>query len=321
MRLSAVIAFAVLAAAQALAQSTGSRMSEPAAPPPSRWTQDKDALDQALRQRVLTATDPRDLWVAGQLDRTDPWAQVAALAQARNRAPGEMIFVASLAAACLAPTKPLPPECDAVDRLADWATRDADNGVPSLLLADRARARNNLPAMIAFLEEAAARPRFDDYRNRGALILWQAVKAVPGSVDPAARVELAASLGAGRESYAVGQMQLLCREGARVADNIRGACFAAGTAAAQHAADWPLRVAGARLAERNAAPAEQDATRRRASDVARRGFECAEAGNEIVQALQSPDAAVRARAVAQWEARLAREAQIGEVAVCEGKPG
>ncbi|MCC6194957.1 MAG: hypothetical protein IT518_10865 [Burkholderiales bacterium] len=307
MRLLAAIVIVGLAAAQSLAQSTGSSISEAAAPPPSRWAQETEVLDQALRQRALTATQPRELWVAAQFDSSDPWARVGALARARAMAPGEMLYVASLAMGCLAPMRPLPPECDAVDRLADWAIRDADNGVPSLLLAQRARSRNNVAAMVAFLDEAAGRPRFDDYRDRGAQHLWAAVREVPGTVDPAARAVFAIAL-ASRPSPAVGQLETLCRDPAKLADNVRSACLAAGTAAAQRGANWPLRIAGARLAGRN-------------GEISRRAFECAEAGSAIAEALESPDAAVRARALAAWEARLARKAQVGEVAACEGKPG
>jgi hypothetical protein len=306
-----------LAAATAVAQS-GSRLIEPPPAPASRWQQDKEALDQALRARVLTATEPRDLWVAGQLDTIDPWAQVSALAQARNRAPAERVFLASLAVACLAPVQPLPPECDATDRLADWATRDEDNGVPALLLADRARRRNNAGSMVAFLEEAATRARFDDYSNRGALLLWDTVREVPGSIDPAARAELAAGYGAGQALNASRQIQLLCRD-PQLPENIRSACAKAGTAAAQRGATWSLRSAGARLAERSVSGAAQSAATQQLIDVQRRAFECAETGNAIAQALESPDASVRARAVTQWEARLAREARVGEVAACESK--
>jgi len=131
-------------------------------------------LDQALRARALVSSAPREIWIAAQLDALDPWQRVTSLAEARTRAPDEKLFLASLAMACLTPLQPLPPECDATDRLADWATRDTDNGVPSLLLADRARRRNNTASMVAFLEEAASRPRFDDYENRGALVVWDA---------------------------------------------------------------------------------------------------------------------------------------------------
>ena len=271
-------------------------------------------LDQALRNRALVSSAPRDLWIAAQLDAVDPWQRVTALAEARARAPEEKLFVASLAMACLAPLQPLPPECDATDRLADWATRDADNGVPSLLLADRARRRNNTGSMAAFLEEAAMRPRFEDYENRGALIVWETVRSLPGTVDPAARAEAAAAFGAGHASQVPAMLQTLCRDAGRVADNIRTACANAGNAAAQRGSSWSLRIAGAKLAERAQAPSAQQ----QVSDVQRRAYECAQAGNPVAQGLESSDAAARAKAVAQWEARLAREATAGEVASCSG---
>ena len=83
--------------------------------------------------------------------------------------------------------QPRLPECDGVDRLADWATRDADNGWPSLLLAERARQRKNTAAMLAYLEQAAMQPRFVEYWNRGALMLWEDIKGATPGADPAAR--------------------------------------------------------------------------------------------------------------------------------------
>ncbi|MCC7326961.1 MAG: hypothetical protein IT521_09190 [Burkholderiales bacterium] len=309
-------AFLVCIALTAQAQS-GSHLADPAASAPSRWQVERDQLDSALRARALVATDARSLWVAGQLDAGDPVARADAFAQARIMAPEEKLFLASLAMACLAPVRPLPAPCDATDRLADWALRDADNGVPLLLLADRARARNNVASMGAFLEQAAKSSRFDDYRNQAALLIWDAVRALPGSAEPAAKVELAASYGVLHEPYAVGQMRSLCRDAPGLPENVRAACHAAGIAVAQRAANWSLRSAGARLAQRSAAAgAEQEAARLRLSEVQRRAYECAEMGNVIASALQSPVASVRADAVAQWEARLRQEAQFGEVAAC-----
>jgi len=309
--------FAALFVSVAAFAQSGDRITE-APTAPSRWQAQQDLLDQQLRSRTLVATEPRDLWVAGQLDTVDPWAQVAALAQARTRAPDEKIYLASLAMACLQPLQPLPPECDATDRLADWAIRDADNGVPVLLLADRARRRNNAEAMLAYLEDAATRPRFDDYRDRAALLTYEALRALPGDADPAAKVELAASYGA-RNSYAVQQIDSMCREPQRLAESIRNACAAAGSAAAQRAASWPLRTAGARLAERTAPAGNQAPAQRQLAEVSQRAYDCTQATARVAQSLESPDAGARARAVTQWEARIAKQAQVGEVAACEAK--
>ena len=63
--------------------------------------------------------------------------------------------------------------------------------------------------MVAFLEEASARPRFDDYENRGALIVWDAVRALPGSIDPAARAQETAAFGLAHTSQVPAALQAL----------------------------------------------------------------------------------------------------------------
>jgi hypothetical protein len=231
--------------------------------------------------------------------------------------PAERLYLASLAIACLEPVRPLPAECDATDRLADWATRDTDNGVPSLLLADRARLRNDGPAMIAYLEEAAMRPQFNDYWNRGGLLLWDEVRALPVAADPAAKAEFAALSASTRVPFTSLALPPLCRDAQRFGESVRAACSAAGAALAQRGTTWALRNAGAELAERSAAtPQAQTAAVQLLADLRLRAYECAEAGNPVALAFESPDPAVRARALAQWEARLRLEADVGEVAAC-----
>ena len=313
----AAAAALLLGTSSALHAQTGNRITEPPSPPPSRWQQDKEQLDSALRARALTVTDPRGLWVAGQLDTGDSAGRVSAFAKARGQAPAERVYLTSLALACLEPVRPPFPECDATDRLADWATRDVDNGVPMLLLADRARQRNNATSMVAFLEEAAMRPRFDDYWNRGALLLWEEVFAMPISAEPAAKAELAAAYGAAQPPYVANAIQTLCRDASKAPDGVRLACNAAGTATAQRAATWSLRVAGAGLAERSAsAGPPQAAAQQLLADIQRRAFECVEAGVPVALAFESADPAVRSRAVAAWKSRLEQDAQLGEVAAC-----
>jgi hypothetical protein len=121
---------------------------------------------------MLTANDPRSNWIAGQLDRGDIEAQVRHFAAARVAAPDNRLYLASLATACLEPVQPRLPECDSVDRLADWATRDTDNGSPALLLAERARVER-----AAFLRR---RPGTAIRRIRGGLAgILGAVRAIP----------------------------------------------------------------------------------------------------------------------------------------------
>ena len=94
------------------------------------------------------------------------------------------------------------------------------------------------------------------------------------------------------------------------------------TACAPHATRREWRRPSARRPGRCAprAPGSRSAAqveaRQLVVDVQRRAFECAEAGNPIADAFQSSDPAVRARAVAQWEARLVQNAELGEVAAC-----
>jgi hypothetical protein len=313
----AVIGCVVALAGVGAGGQGSNRLSDPQQASASRWQADVVRMDDAMRTRVLSGDAPRSRWLAAEIDRSDIDSQVANLAQARNRVPTEKLYLASLALACLERVQPLPAACDATDRLADWATRDADNGLPSLLLAERAQQRNNGTSMLAYLEEAATRPRFDDYRARGGLFIWEEVRLLPGSDEAAARVELAATWGLARPAYGTGSLQSLCRDAARFGDTARGACAAVGNAMAQRGSTWMLRTAGARIAERNATtPDAQARAAAQLADVQRRAYDCAQQGNPVATALQSPDAAVRAAAVAQWDARLRREADVGEVATC-----
>src|SRR4051812_39890183 len=152
----------------AIAQ-TPSHLSDAEPARPSRWADDAARLDEQIRLRVLSADDPRSHWIAGQFDSTDIASRVRNYATARVAAPQERLYLASVAMACLQPVQPTLPECDAVDRLADWATRDPDNGLPMMLLAARASKRGDNDGTIAYLELAATKPRFDEYASRGGL--------------------------------------------------------------------------------------------------------------------------------------------------------
>jgi hypothetical protein len=295
------------------------RITEPAAVT-SRWQPEVDRLDQSYRDRVATATDGRAQWVAGQLDPGDPVAATGHFLRARSEAPAERLYLAALAVACLEPVQPRPPACDAPDRLADWATRDTDNGMPSLLLAERARQRNNINGMIAYLDEAAIRPRIDDYWNRGALVLWEDINGATPGADPAARTLLAAGYLTLRGSYGGSVWRTLCRDGGRGNEAARAACHAAGSAVADRGATWALRLAGARAAERNAgSPAEAEAAAARIRQLQQRAFACASQGDTLAAAFEVADAGTRERALKAWERRLQRQAADGEAAACGGE--
>ena len=71
-------------------------------------------------------------------------------------------------------------ECDSVDRLADWATRDVDNGAPMLLLAPTARATRQRRAAIALSRAGGRRSRASTITGRAAsLEFWDYVMALP----------------------------------------------------------------------------------------------------------------------------------------------
>jgi hypothetical protein len=71
------------------------------------------------------------------------------------------------------------------------------------------------------------------------------------------------------------------------------------------------------MAERNATtPEAQTRAAAQLADVQRRAYDCSQRGNPAAAGLQAADPAARAVAVTQWETRLRREADIGEVAAC-----
>ena len=299
-----------LAAAALLLDSPASP--NPAAPA-SRWQSDVARLDDAIRALACPATAARSLARRRARSRRIETGRQSAHARPRpDRAAVPRVARRRVSRTRAAAAGP----CDATDRLADWATRDADNGLPSLLFAERAQ-RATTAGMIAYLDEAAARPRFDDYWSRAGLFIWEEVRTLPAGDEAAARVELVATYALARPAYGTASLQALCRDAARFGDAARAACAAAGNAMAQRGSTWSLRTAGARLAERNATtPEAQGRARTQLADVQRRAYDCAQLGNPVASALQSADPAARALAVTQWETRLRREADVGEVAAC-----
>jgi len=311
-----VLSLVVAGIAGAQTAPVAAPAAEPTAPV-SRWQPEVERLDQSYRDRVATATDGRSQWIAGQLDQGDPVAESARYLRARSEIPAERLFLAALANACLDPVQPRPPACDGTDRLADWATRDADNGMPSLLLAERARRRNNTAGMIAYLDEAAVRTRFDDYWTRGAVVLWEDIAASTAGADPASRAILASSYLLLRGAIGGDVWRTLCREPAGGNESVRAACYSAGTALAERGNTWALRVAGARAAERNAAtPRETANATERVVQLQQRAQACAAQADTLAAAFESADAGMRARALTAWERRLQRQGADGEVAAC-----
>ena len=285
---------------------------------PSRWQSDLERLDSDLRLRLLTANEPRIDWLAGDIDSADVESQVRHYAAARIAAPGERLYLASLGIACLHPVRPTLAPCDAVDRLADWARRDTDNGVPSLLLAGRARQRGQSDAVASYVEQAAGAPRFDDYWSQHSQRWWDYLRAVDVGIDAAAKAEAAAKYGSMNDLAWAQPLRIVCAEGSARPDRLRDACANLGQALMARGASFALRRAGARIAEINApdAAARSEAQARGARILAMTA-RCTQLQPDFATALESPQPAMRARGVEDFTAWANAQAQLGEVASCE----
>jgi hypothetical protein len=314
---AAIAAALLLHAAGASAQGAEAR--DPSAPTPSRWAADFDRIDEDVRLRLLTPSDPRANWVRASLDKTDIASQVTHYAAARVAAPQEKLYLASLAMACLQPTQPVLPECDAVDRLADWARRDEDNGVPTILLADRARRRGERDKMLEDLAEAADKPRFDEYWSQGALTLWDYFRDARLDYDPAARAFAALEYATELPVTWPTAMQGVCANPREKGNEpLRAACARLGDALAKRAASWTGRLVGVTIAYRNAANAEGQSRAEASRGVANRlRARCDDLRRLRADGLESADAAQRARDLATSDAWIRAQAREGEVGACE----
>lgn len=312
-----IAAFAAALSCASVAQ-TRSQISDADTTPPSRWADDAARLDEAIRMRVLSADDPRSRWVAGQLDGTDIASKVSHYGAARSAAPQEKLYLASLALACLEPTLPILPECDAVDRLADWATRDGENGVPTMLLAARASRRGDNDTTIAYLELAAAKPLFNEYTTYGALELWNYVMGFPSDADRAARAELATGYASAQTFPALSLIAAACASNSAFAEARRTACSKAGAAMAERSMSVISRTIGAGISERAAADANA-ADRARSDRVALQTMlsRCGDDDRNAIAALESRDAAARARAIDALDKHVKDKARLGEIVECE----
>jgi hypothetical protein len=286
--------------------------------PPSRWQGALNQLDADLRLRLMTANQPPAAWLAGELDVTDIAGRVRHYEQARIAAPEVPLYQASLATACLVRTQPQLAACETMDRLADWARRDRDNGVPSILLADRARQRGEIDLAAANLQQAAQAPRFDDYWSQGALHWWNYLQPVPLDFDPAVKAKAAANYATTRDLWWAPALHALCIESAAKTPAVRDACAHLGDAMMKRSATFALRRAGARIAEANA---QDDAARKAAqaghARILAASARCAQAQPDFAAELESPAPATRAHGVEQFGAWASAQAKEGEVAACE----
>jgi hypothetical protein len=297
------------------AQGAEARVSEA---PPSRWQAALNELDADLRLRLLTAEAPPAAWLAGELDTTDIASQVRHYAAARTSAPQERLYQASLATACLVRVQPHLAACEAVDRLADWARRDTGNGVPAVLLADRARQRGEPDSAASYVEEAASAPRFDDYWSLGALAWWSYLRPLALDVDPAAKAKAASNYASARDLAWASSLHALCIETQGRTDRMQMACAKLGDAMMKRAATFALRRAGARIAEANVAEGTARTNVRSGhARIIAATARCAQMQPDFESELESPSAATRARGIEQFGAWAEAQARDGEVGACE----
>ncbi|HJU21364.1 MAG TPA: hypothetical protein VJ891_02545 [Casimicrobiaceae bacterium] len=303
-----------------LTQSSKATEARGTEPPPSRWQDALNALDADLRLRLLIADSPPAAWLAGEMEKTDIASKVRHYTEARTAAPDERLYQATLATACLVPTRPQLAACEAMDRLADWARRDLDNGVPDILLADRARQRGELDEAASYVEEAAGAARFDDYWSQGAQAWWSYLRGLPLGVDPAVKAKAAANYASSRDLPWAPSLHALCtQQGTRVrTERMIAACAKLGDAMVQRGATYALRRAGAELAEVNAQNADARATARaNRARILEATMRCAQVQPDFATELESQTASVRERGVEQFGAWASEQARDGEVHACE----
>jgi hypothetical protein len=307
------------AAEASLPPGASAAIAAAAKPRPSRWQAELDRLDSDLRLRLLAVNSPREHWLAAQFDVTDIALQVENLASARVAAPDNRLYLATLAFACMQPTHPQLPACAEVDRLADWATRDRDNGVPAFLLGYRARERGeNAASVAAYVEEAAAAPRFDDYWSMGPQQWWGYLDTLAIGVDPAVKAKAAATYALEHDLGWTFALRVLCVETRASGDPVRPACAKLGLAMAERASTFALRRAGARIAEVDAPGADaRDSARKLQAAIVVANARCTVAGPDFENALESSATTERAKGVGEFGDWVNAQARSGEVAACE----
>jgi len=257
-----------------------------------------ERLDAALRDSVLVRDDARARFIAAQFARTDPEAHVRDLAAAFAREPREMLYLASLASACMERTLPVRPECATTDYLSQWSFRDGDNAVPWLLLAERARRRNDLATMAAHVNKAAQQPRYDEYWSHMLAAYWKELEplARPGERGTAAML---ARLYAGSKPVAMDSPILaVCAAGRMAADEaLRVSCGGVGKMMAQRGSSFLARVLGAGLTERSMSASVRGPVARDADPLLRQlQVRCGDLDAQVSRGLESADAKERGQA-------------------------
>jgi len=285
--------------------------------PPSLPEVAFERIDQALRERVATADTADALFVRGLQATMDPGTRIAGYAEAYRRRPAELLFLASLADACMVRAIPAWPECAELDPVSRWAARDADNALPRVLLAERARQRGDLPGMREQLFYAAELRRFDAYRSRGGAAVWRVIAGLPGVAGEPESPFAAAAVGAARADVATVEAATVCRrDGPGATPEVGDACRRLGRTMADRADTFEARQVGLAIlwswTDDAAARARLAAEREK---IEASSLECNNARLALIEALNR-DAASRAASRAIEVGAIDDALKLDEPAAC-----
>jgi len=285
--------------------------------PPSLPEAAFEKIDQSLRERVANADSAEAHFVRGLQATMDPGARVAGYAEAWRRQPSNLLFLSSFADACMVRAIPAWPECASADPISRWASRDADNAVPRVLLAERARQRGDLPGMREQLAYASELKRFDSYRPRGGPAVYRVLTGVPTVAGEPETPFAASALGAMRADVATTEASFLCQNGSPgVGPEVADACRRLARSMAERADTYAGRLVGLALAWSWAA--SDDERRRLAGErdrVTATGLECNNAKLAMIEGLNR-DAGSRAAARRAEIVALEEAAALDEPAAC-----
>jgi hypothetical protein len=310
-------AVALVASTGVLAQAQAGDGAGTRSPLAGTWSK----LEEALAQKVIGADDAASRWISGRLSSLEPAAQTRDFAAALARDPKEPLFVASLADACARPPSPIPPECTERDIIGYWASRDAENAVPWLLQADRARRRNNVASLVENLDRASRARRYDDYSGHAGAVLWSRLSTIAAPSERPAAAVLAMSMpNAGGAPLKA--LELVCGSTARTLEpRIAPACARLGGSMAERAANLNDRRAGAQI---GLSAATTDSARAIANETARSVVVAQDRCREAIgmlERLAAGDAGARDRATMLAERYIAQRAKEGEAPACAALAG
>ncbi len=314
-RIAAIVAVAALSGTSwnAFAQArAGDDASVPSALAPL-FVQFEEALAPAL----IGADDAASRWLSGRLSTLDPAAQAHDYAAALAREPKEMLYVASLADACLRAGSAPAPECADRDAVGYWASRDPDNAVPWLLQAERARRRNNVASLVENLDRASRSGRYDSYEQRaGAVVRSKLLPSTPVAQRGAAA--LYAVNGSSAAGAPLQSLEAVCSPQSRSLDaRVVAACARLAALMADRAPLLNDRRAGTQIA---LALASSDGAKASAGEQARvvvaQQDRCREALQALERAAVGP-ADQRPRAATLGEQFVTARARDGEASACD----